>query len=497
MNEMFPNVMAMRHPTVRQESMLAKSFFSLVLLLASSALLAVTAPQASAQVRVKQQDRGSYQPPALPSAKNRQRADADASGQLDLVSDDVQPVGYEHYDEPMLFEGEYFDEGPYFDQGGAACDAYPGVACGPGGCDGIDCRGCARCAAFSPWFGSAELLLWWRRPQQLPPLVTTSPDGTDRDLAGQLDQDDTTILFGDDRYGDTVSAGGRFTLGKWLDPGQCYSVTGRFWLTGSEDYSFYSDSMDNPILARPFLNVTTDADGVPDAQLIAFTDELSGNVSVRGTSDMYGADVSLGQLCREGLGGRIDFMYGYQFLRINEGLGIVGETMVIGGTALPIGSMITVRDQFDVENEFHGGHFGFSGFHREGCWSLDGLIKFGFGNLSRRGTLSGETVTANGGQTSTDPNGLLVRSSNAGEYSDNTFAWVPELNLNVGYRWRPCVDLTVGYSLVGLTEALQPWRTIDSTLASDLSDNPTEPTANFTYRDHWVQGINFGVRWCY
>ncbi len=474
--------------------MLAKPFFSLLCLLAGSTVLVATAGQASAQVRVKQQDRGSYQPPALPSSAERKRADA---GRLqDADGGTVQQVGYENIEGPVLFEGEYFEDGEFYEPGLGSCDGYPG-SCGPGGCDGIDCRGCDRCAAFSPWFGTAEVLLWWRRPQQLPALITTSPDGTDRDLAGQLDQDDTTILFGQDRYGKSVSAGGRFTLGRWLDPSQCYSLTGRFWLAGSENYSFNANSLDFPILARPFLNVTTDADGEVDAQLIAFTDELNGNVSVSGTSDIYGADISFNQLCREGLGGRIDLMYGYQFLRINEGLGISSETMVTGGTTLPIGSMITVRDQFDTENEFHGGHVGFSGFHREGCWSLDGLIKFGFGNLSRRATLSAETVTANGGQTATDANGLLVRSSNAGDYSDNTFAWVPELNLNVGYRWRPCVDLTVGYSLVGLTEALQPWRTISSSLATDLSDDPTEPTVNFKYRDHWVQGINFGVRWCY
>ncbi|WP_068136702.1 BBP7 family outer membrane beta-barrel protein [Roseimaritima ulvae] len=482
--------------------MLARSLFSLFALLIGSLVLVATASQASAQVRSKRQDRGVYQPPAVPAANDRSRTDADARRQADAGDQPIQQVGYESIDGPVLKEGEalppgaYYDDGPYYEDA-VYCDSYPGGGCDAGGCDGIDCRACRRCAAFSPWFGSAEVLLWWRRPQVLPALVTTSPDGTDSDLAGQLGEDDTSILFGADRYGKAMSAGGRFTLGKWLDPAQRFSLVGRFWLSGSENYGFSANSLDNPILARPFLNVTDDPDGENDAQLIAFTNELNGNVSVSGTSDMYGTDISFSQLCRQGLGGRIDLMYGYQYLRINEGLDIASETMVIGGTTFDIGSMITVRDQFDVVNEFHGGHVGFSGFHREGNWTLDGLVKFGFGNLSRRATLYGETMTASGGQTATDSNGLLVRSSNAGSYTDDTFAWVPELNLNVGYRWRPCVDLTVGYSLVVLTEALQPWRTIDSSLASDLSDDPSEPTANFTYGDHWAQGINFGIRWCY
>lgn len=518
-------------------------YSSPLLLLGLLASWAVAPAPAAAQVRIKSQDRGSYQPPDL-ADHQRSASPAPALSETAAASETataaggwepiavagqaahgpaadglVAPVGYESIEQPILLEGESYVGGGYPGGGhpgggGCSCGSVvcDSVGCDSLGCDSLGCDvsgcdglGCGHVGPVhrlfggptSPWFGSAELLLWWRRPQALPPLVTTSPDGTDRDLAGQLDQADTSILFGNDYYGDTLSAGGRFTLGRWLDPVGHHSFNMRFWLTGEENYGFDTNSVVTPIIARPFLNVTDPNNIEADAALIAFPGEFDGNVSVSGTSDIYGADVSLRQLHREGLGGRIDFLYGYQYLRINESLDIRGESIVVGGTALPIGSMFAIRDQFDVQNEFHGGQVGFNGFHREGCWTLDGLIKFGFGNLSRRGALIGETFRASGGQTATSPDGLLVRSSNRGTFSDSTFAWVPELNVNVGYSWRPGVDLTVGYSVIGLTEALQPWRTIDPNLPVDTNDQATRPLASFSYSTHWVQGINFGLRWNY
>ena len=371
------------------------------------------------------------------------------------------------------------------------------------GCDG--CGNCQRCApsgmlCLTPerLFGSAELLLWWRRGQSLPPLVTTGPASAGRALAGRLDQTSTEILFGGDRQGESVSSGGRFTLGTWLDECRYRSLTGRFWGAGSESYSFAIDDSRVPVITRPFFDVDGNAQ---NTSVIAFPNQLQGSVTISGHSDVYGADVTLGQLWRTGLGGNVDFLYGYQFLRVNEDLNILSHSRVIAtDQTLPAGATITVSDGFDVQNEFHGAHFGASGRFREGCWTYSALVKLAFGSLHRRADLRGTTVTSNGGQVATTNEGLLVRATNAGSYDDATFAWMPEVNIDLAYRLRPGLDFSVGYNLVVLTDALQPWRTIDSRLAVDLPDDPataTRPIAEFQYGDFWLQGINFGLHWNY
>ena len=91
-----------------------------------------------------------------------QSADA-AGGQAQLASYVTEPLAT-----------EYVVENGY--DPALACDApveyVPGMQGGPHGC-----------LAF---WGGIEYLLWWQKDAWLPPLVTTSPAGTSRDLAGVL-----------------------------------------------------------------------------------------------------------------------------------------------------------------------------------------------------------------------------------------------------------------------------------------------------------------------
>lgn len=476
----------MRQPTVRSNRITnhlqSTSLVGALVFL----LLASVAIPVSAQVRVKKQDRGSYQAPTLASN------DDVLEPFNDLVTEDsgeVRAVDFESMEPPVIYDGPMYEEEMHYS--------------GAGGCDGMGCSGCGVCTVpaclpCSPWFASAEVMLYWRRPQGLPALATTSDPGTPRTSAGILGLNTTSILFGQDRVGDKMNVGGRFTLGTWLDNAGLASLTGRFWFTGNQEYGGDWNSTTSPILARPYLDFTTDPNGVPNADVISYPGQRSGFLSIKGSSDVYGADLSMRQLSMEGLGGRIDFMYGYQYMRVNEDLTINSESLILADDSLPVGAMFNVTDQFETRNEFHGAHLGFSGFHREGRWSLDTMMKFGFGALTREARRSGVTNITNGGVTiSQAGGGLLVRDSSAGTFTSSTFAWAPEFNVNVGYQARRGIDLSVGYSVVGLTDAVQPWRLVDPQLATDLNDNPTLPKGVISYGSFWVQAIQFGARWNY
>jgi hypothetical protein len=114
--------------------------------------------------------------------------------------------------------------------------------------------------------------------------------------------------------------------------------------------------------------------------------------------------------------------------------------------------------------------------------------------------LFGQTTTSVDDATATDPNGLLVRGINQGRRSDSTFAWSPEADLTLGWQRYPCFDLTFGYHIVALTDALELSGVIDPELAVNLSDPPTgaqRPTASFRYDTYYVQGLHFGLQYIY
>lgn len=510
------------------------------------AIAACFASTAAAQVRMKPQDRGRYESPKISAERSAGEREKRRYDEVDLApsqrddrvskdkGSDVRQVGHSesvivdepglHPAPPISWSGEVIDASCGVEAScGIApiCDCYGEHTCGvegPMGCDSFtdcgscgsvdscfgcgSCDGCGdcRCRGYqfcdpNRWFGTAELLLWWRKQQYLPALVSNTDDP-----AAVFDP--ASVIYGNQGVADDMQAGGRFQVGMWLDPQRCQSLVGRIWGLGSESHSFSTNTANTPTIVRPFID-PNNLGGANDGQtgLVISGDGRTGNISVRGDSEVYGADVSMRQLWRTGLGGRVDFLYGYQHLRLNESLTINSFT-----TDAPPDTARTIErtDIFDVENEFHGGQVGFAGRFREGRWSWDGMFKLGFGSLRRGADLTGETVTqddrvAPPDNLDVDPAGLLVQASNRGSHNDSTFAWIPELNLNLIYHTCHNVDLSIGYGLVVVTDAVQVHNTIDPDLQVDLGAPQTvaRPNSGFRDDDYWVQGIQFGLDWWY
>lgn len=386
--------------------------------------------------------------------------------------------------------GEYFGGCDSCDGG---CDSY-GCGCDSYGCDGGGHCGNAS-LSFDPcrWFGSMELLLLWREGDALPPLVTSSPAGTLLGVAGQLP--DATVLAGGQNVFDDITAGGRLTIGTWIDSCQSRSLVGRFWTATEEDYSFGQRESINSgnILAIP----TTQA-AAANAVLVAFPDTVEnggrfGSVNVTATSNVYGADLSVRQFWTGGLGTTYDILYGYQYMRLDEDLSLrTASTITQQQLPLEVGDNLTTSDHFDTQNEFHGGQFGLAGRYREGSWSFDFLAKVGFGQMNRSFERRGRSVI-----TTTDPipaiseTGILVNDVNRGSFTDNTFGWVPELDVSVGWHKYPRFDVTIGYNLIAMTDAIRLSGIMDPV---NTTDTPTVGANDATF---YLQGIHFGIRHVY
>lgn len=506
---------------------------------------------AQRQIRSKKPDRGVYQPPTMPvsaSAANvtapRQRGeqivDADAVDARTGTRANVRQVNFnDPVLQPPYIDGEIHGSQIHSGQinsdqmhGGVIVDTYQPsydgsnttdisvgeVGCGVEtlGCDSLGCdaiggcsnRNCGRClpspngyVSFSPdrWFGSVELLLMYRRGDRPPALVTTGPT-TDADTTGEIGQAGTQVLVGGQPIFKDATAGGRLTLGTWLDNQQNRSLIFRGWFAGEKTFGFVRDQDSLTVITRPFEDVSDNQAAAQDTLLVAFPDRATGSISVRGDSNVYGGDVSVRQFWYGIEGLSIDFLYGYQFMRLDENLAISSTSVSLDDDFAPLGSTIAISDSFDIENEFHGGQVGIASMYREGYWSFSALAKVAFGSLARTGDLQGQTRTSVDGITSVDSQGLLVRDINEGKRTDHTFGWVPEIDLSLGWRKFPNYEITVGYHVTAMSDALQVSGAIDPNLSVNLSDPPTgrqSPRASFDYRTFYVQGIHFGLQYVY
>ena len=166
-----------------------------------------------------------------------------------------------------------------------------------------------------------------------------------------------------------------------------------------------------------------------------------------------------------------------------------------------IGTTFDVWDSFSTGNEFHGLELGLAYQADRGCWSWDVLAKLALGNMHQAVDVDGYTrITAPAGAPATSQGGLLALATNIGRDSRDKFALIPELNLNVQYRLTQRLDLSLGYSLIWMTNVARSGNQID------FAVNPTQlpgnngglvgaprPAPRFEDTSMWVQGLNFGV----
>jgi hypothetical protein len=512
---MLEDPMDLRHVSTRNQLIVVRMVVLTTVML--------TAGTAFGQVRGKKPDRGTYQSPRLepvdvePITQTREQPEARLSApqivkpRPQIAGIPAPPADDTNVRQAAAWSDEtvIWDEAPILHDetcdGCAECDA----GCDSYGCDSIGPYGGVGKHSWansflsldrSRWFGSIELLLMFSKGDRLPPLVTTGPED-DPNTAGQLDQNDTDILYGDERVLNTIRAGGRLTLGTWIDQSCCRSLVLRGWYGGHDTDSFSADQSQQSVITRPFFNVS---DGqVPpeqDTQIVAFPDRATGSISVRASSEVFGADISARQKWFGRFGGTVDVLYGYQFMRFNEDLSISSTSVSQDPDFAPVGSVLAIDDRFDAENEFHGGQLGIASRYREGCWSFHSLAKVAFGSLRRGVALSGRTFTSIDGDNAVDPNGLLVRSTNARVEDDHTFGWVPELDLSLGWHQYPRFDVTFGYNIIAMTDAIQVSGLIDSDLAVNLTEPPDgqqRPSRRAHYRTYYTQGIHFGLQYVY
>jgi hypothetical protein len=114
------------------------------------------------------------------------------------------------------------------------------------------------------------------------------------------------------------------------------------------------------------------------------------------------------------------------------------------------------------------------------------------GNMHEALNISGSTVVASPGQTTQNiAGGLFSAGSNIGHHARDEFTSIWETGLTLNYRFRPCTQLNIGYSLIYINDVLQSANNIDTNVGA--SGGTTRPIALFNHSAFCIQGVNLGI----
>jgi hypothetical protein len=377
---------------------------------------------------------------------------------------------------------------------------------------GNDCHTCNPCgpnqiAPFSILGGvlrnmqlRVEAATFWGDGQVLQPLVTTRRPASDPATDGLIGRADTIALFGGQEQLADSEQGIRGELGLFFDSCQSRGLLFRYFDVSTEVDRFNSSGSIDPVVMRPFFST---ADNAQSTIAINYPNSTSGSVNASLSSDVYGGDVLFRKLLRSDCSSKIEFLAGYQMARLEEQLMIASTTTALTNTPAPAGTVSQLTDEFTTSNRFHATAFGLNTMLREGCWSLNGMFKLGFGNLERQVNIRGSSlITVPGAPPTTNAttNGLLARSTNDGRYQLDTFVVSPEVALTLGYRFTRNLDATLSYTYLGIPKVARAGDQLDPQLASNLSaplNGQLTPRFSLAESNFSLHSLSYGLQWQY
>ncbi len=375
---------------------------------------------------------------------------------------------------------------------------------------GVDYFGVPFCSPPGKYWLRADYLMWWTNGMRLPPLVTTSPQGTPIEEAGVLPG--ATILYGNETVGDYGRSNFRMSWGVWLDNCHVWGVEGDYFTIGegTSNYSRYSTG--DPILARPFYDVENIQQS---RELVAYPDEVEGTITV-GVKDYFqSTGVALTynlcscDSCAAGCDPcrppmlfccRADLLVGYRYYKYNDSVAI-REDLRITKEGPTQNWLFQVDDGFRARNDFHGSEFGLRTRVYRGRWSLEVLTKIALGNNHQVVHIDGQTIVTPIDQpVEVRDGGVFAVRTNEGTYTRDTFTMIPQLGVELGYQLNEGWRAYIGYNILYWGCVIHAAEQIDLNVDPrniPVAQDPALPFPAFPGEttDFWAQGLNVGLEW--
>ena len=340
-----------------------------------------------------------------------------------------------------------------------------------------------------------EYLILWFKGHHHQPLVTT---GDPNDPEGGLIGGNTTRILHGYRDGPGASNAFRFTYTYWLVDPECVCIDTSFFIMEQRSLVFEAASNSNgePLLARPFFNVSFNTE---DADIRANPFEKSGSVRDVFLTRLMGAEANIkwnvtGAPCSSGP--TLTLLAGPRWIRLDEKY----FSNDVSQDIITAGETRVFSDNITCYNEFIGGQVGGTIRARWDRLTLDWTTKIAVGQNFHQVRLSGQTAIRDDvtGEVTTTKEGLYVQTTNSGTFRPEHISIVPETNLNLGIYLTENIKFSVGYGVFNMNNVIRPGNVIDRRVEVQAPGIPTSaPSTNFPTTDFWAQWVNFGLEFSF
>jgi hypothetical protein len=332
-------------------------------------------------------------------------------------------------------------------------------------------------------------------------------------------------------------SGARLTAGFWCDPDQlCGGEVSFFWLdkraapfsatTGNTASSFTA----NTGFTQTTFLVTPGAGGafttsVLTTNPLVLTGQTSATVIGGVASQIWGGEANVVSNWLYIGGFRFGALAGFRYLNFTEDLNLTdtitlsnltanGAPMTVLVAGVPANSLIFAsRDSIIAHNNFYGGQIGADmeatcrGFFvaaraRIALGVMDQTV-----NINSQSVFMPPTAVAGLGSMVTfggaaaGPGGLLSSPLDQGKHSRDRIAWVPEINVKLGYNFTHWLRGYVGYDWLYASNVARP--TNQTALATQMTTvqiagttnqiNVAQPMFRFSDSSIFAQGLTFGL----
>jgi len=378
-------------------------------------------------------------------------------------------------------------------------------------------------------WGSADFLLWRFKNAPLPvPLVTQgliTPETLASGIAaGAIGQPGTLVLSPSDfKFG--WVPGGRVTLGGYVDADRRFGLEGSGFLMDLRTSRFTvgsGPSDGNEVLSVPFFGLSplgnmenvlqlTDPMGSPNA--------TQATVSIVNRIRFWGSDVNAVVRLLDNDVFTLGALAGFRYLDLTEDLTLQADIINSpAAVSVPPSSILNFTDTFATRNQFYGAQVGVNGEVRLGVFFLNVAGKIAAGTMHETVIASGATTTNFNGvlgtysvPSTTIPTGIFTQATNIGRFSQDHFAYVPEVKADLGVElWRR-VRLFAGYDFLYASNVVRPGDQIDRQInipnlppgfpfppaPATTITTPFHPAVPLYTTSFWAHGVNIGVEFSY
>ena len=316
-----------------------------------------------------------------------------------------------------------------------------------------------------------DYLLWW----------------TDKQLVPQETQVGLPVFTLPDNG---PRSGARLTVGSWINPSRTLAVEASgFWLEERSQSAGVIQGPNPNVMQLPFV--------------LGIERQIS---SVVTDSQLWGAEIDgrykACEICRSHCKGYVDFLAGFRYVNLTEGLTFDNETLFSVAPVLFSGALVKSSDFVGTQNNFYAPQVGVEAGFCFGRCNVSAYSKIALGVNHESVTLAGNAVVTApplplGNVVA--PGGLLVQTP--GHFSQEAFSYVPEAGINFSFKICDWCLIGTGYSFLYFGNVVRPADHLPASSAlfpvSILplvgAPAPTPPAFSFNQTNFWAQGANFRI----